>query len=344
MKKISKVLALISGAVMAIGTMSGISADAVFITDDNPFEVPSGYIEVDDKGQLIDVLYNSYQEPSQYVVYKIPEGQGADICIYYNFLYDYTVFHFDEEKSGAFDEIYSKYSDKLNFVYFKKYNDEAVMFDRYGLEGKPADEKGKSEIIVQMTEELYKARCIQSAEYKPLLAHHSDGYVGSYAVMFDKDMTAEEKQAEYDKLVEITGKFENGSVSIGSDRYMVGLNFEDYVDWSAAVKEVYPDAEFAKCIIIEMSNGEVSSETIDLLAAIGDTADDGTVYGDINSDSKIGIGDAIAINKYINGSIVFNESQTKAADLNEDGAVNVDDLNIMLQYLVDIIDEFPVNK
>lgn len=345
MKKLSKALALISGAIMAIGAMSGISTNAIYITDENPFEAPLGYIEVDDKGQLLDVIYSPYEEPSQYVVYKIPEGQGADICIYYDFFYDYTVFQFDDEKSEAFEEIYSKYSDKLIFGHYIKYNDEAIMFDRYGIEGRPADAKDKFELVMQMTEELYKAGCIKSAEYKPLLAHHSDGYVGGYAVMFNKDIiTEEEKQAEYDNLVEITSEFENGSVIIGSDRYMVELNFEDYVDWCEAVKEVYPDADFTKGIIIEMSCNAVASESINLLSAIGDIADDGTVYGDLNTDGRIGIADAIMMNKYINGSVVLNDVQKKTADLNGSGTIDSDDLNVMLEYLIDIIDEFPVSK
>jgi len=56
----------------------------------------------------------------------------------------------------------------------------------------------------------------------------------------------------------------------------------------------------------------------------------------------IGIQDAVLMNKFMVGAVDFNEDQDKVTDLNGDNVVDSEDLGILLQYLVDDIDTFPV--
>ena len=354
MKKLSKVLALISGAVMATCTMSGISANAIYMPVDFPFTAPEGYTEVNDNGYIASILgteddcivYVQRIDYSQLDPDDYDEQIDAEkLCIYYDFQYDYTRFNVESESIDAFEEIYAKYSEKLDFSDYHKYSDEIIMYNEYGSEGKPDNVEDKSEVILQMTKELYEAGCIQKAEYKPLIAHLTHGFsFGSLVELNTGSITDEEKQAEYSKLSEITSSFEYGAVEIGENRYFTTINYVDIANWCEAVKESYPNSNPSGRVMMDSNTSTVESASIDLLAAIGETDKNGITYGDINTDGRIGIGDAIAINKFVNGSIILNEEQTKAADLNSDGTVNGDDLYTMLRYLVDDIDTLPLTE
>lgn len=122
------------------------------------------------------------------------------------------------------------------------------------------------------------------------------------------------------------------------------MGCECAIEVSTAVEEACPDVEVRpQGPIFLASSSSVDSGSVDLIAAIGES--DGTVtYGDINADGSVGIRDAILMNKAVVGAITMNEAQAKAADINGDGTVNGDDLNILLNFLVNNIDTLPADK
>lgn len=62
--------------------------------------------------------------------------------------------------------------------------------------------------------------------------------------------------------------------------------------------------------------------------------------GDVNADGDIDIMDVIAVNKYLLGGSLLNQSQCVAADVDADGEVTTTDSLIILKYVVDMIDSF----
>lgn len=250
--------------------------------------------------------------------------------------------------------IYEKYKDKLNFDYDKfSLRDGHFYFqakDNYDKNGN----EDKSEVLARMIEEFDKAGIIGSyAYYYPLDFCAAYGCVESdYLSFYDVPVAIEEFESTASAIVD---KYDlEAEVFVGSDAFekvddcyniqIIGVNgsvtklFQIWDD----ILGVYPGikGDIPTCIFEDEVS--ISSEPIDLLAAIGETDENGITYGDLNSDGRIGIGDAIAINKFVNGSIILNEEQTKAADLNSDGTVNGDDLYTMLRYLVDDIDTLPL--
>lgn len=189
------------------------------------------------------------------------------------------------------------------------------------------------------------------AEYKAVVAHETSGSCLGHSVKLNTNsVTDEEKQAEYDKVTEITNGFngyvisddkENGT-DIDKGEYYVNINYEDYVDWSRAIKEVYIDSKSQSYLMVNDIYRAIGSNAIDLIAELD--AQIYVAYGDLNIDGHIGIQDAIIMNKFIVGSVTLNEDQNKAADLNDDGNVNSEDLNLLLRYLVDDIDTLRVKK
>lgn len=55
-------------------------------------------------------------------------------------------------------------------------------------------------------------------------------------------------------------------------------------------------------------------------------------YGDVNSDGKIDIFDAVAVLQYIDGQIEFSEEQKKSADVNADGKISIIDKQLILGF------------
>ena len=65
-------------------------------------------------------------------------------------------------------------------------------------------------------------------------------------------------------------------------------------------------------------------------------------YGDINLDGKVDIADAIFLNKYLATLIQFSDVQVANADCCQDGVLNDQDTTALMQFIILLIDDLPV--
>ncbi len=78
---------------------------------------------------------------------------------------------------------------------------------------------------------------------------------------------------------------------------------------------------------------ETTASTIDLVS---------TLYGDVNLDGVVSMVDIIYLNKYLSGSVVFNEQQRASADCAYNGDIEAADATVLLKFLGEKIDSLPV--
>lgn len=64
-----------------------------------------------------------------------------------------------------------------------------------------------------------------------------------------------------------------------------------------------------------------------------------TLLGDVNNDNIISISDAVALNQFLSGQKTL--PSYVVADLNEDYMINCIDSEILLDFVLGIIDELP---
>ena len=65
-------------------------------------------------------------------------------------------------------------------------------------------------------------------------------------------------------------------------------------------------------------------------------------YGDVNLDGKVDIVDAIFLNKYLAILIQFSDAQVANADCCQDGVLNDQDTTALMQFIILLIDDLPV--
>ena len=65
-------------------------------------------------------------------------------------------------------------------------------------------------------------------------------------------------------------------------------------------------------------------------------------YGDVNLDGKVDIADAIFLNKYLATLIQFSDAQMANADCCQDGVLNDQDTTALMQFIILLIDDLPV--
>ena len=65
-------------------------------------------------------------------------------------------------------------------------------------------------------------------------------------------------------------------------------------------------------------------------------------YGDVNLDGKVDIVDAIFLNKYLATLIQFSDAQMANADCYQDGVLNAQDTTALMQFIILLIDDLPV--
>ncbi len=65
-------------------------------------------------------------------------------------------------------------------------------------------------------------------------------------------------------------------------------------------------------------------------------------YGDVNLDGKVDILDAVFLNKYLATLIQFSDAQMANADCCQDGVLNDQDTTALMQFIILLIDDLPV--
>ena len=350
MKKFKKVLSLISCAAMAAACTS--NAEAICPITDKPLEAPLGYTQFDDKGLLETYGNAPYYDDYVYAAYRRNGEEQTDLYIYDSYKYNYTVFNVLNEKIEVFDEIYSRYSEQLDMDYYYRANPpvkqpesdvEAKLYDMYGKDGRrtndPEMAEDKSEFIKKMTEEMYEAGCIDKAEYTGMTANATYGWYTGVSVR----LNIENEEEEYDNVKEIAGRFQGGEITSHTENdYRIYVDLTDSQEFNDEIKAAYPSANVVVYTTFLSESDDVYSETADILSEL--KSEPAILYGDIGFDGKVGIQDVVAMNKAINGSVILNAEQQKAADLNGDGNIDGDDMDLLLRFLVDLIDSVPTTK
>ena len=355
MKKTSKILSLILGAAMAMCTIPGISASA-------DYRYYSMAEDVDITKPPVDYEYcqetDLYKNHKEYLFGPIVYRSTLDKNLFVSYL-DFDINCLElKVTDDKWEEIYNKYKDELGLDSTGRLPDDTVrmlnqikMLDCNSYEECVAliEEQNESinekyEIIMNMCSEMYKAGCISEATYTPLRASDGNYYVTYYIDIEDSgDITIEEFK---DVVKSVTDKMIFEAPSDEHHYFYNEGTAEDYFAALDALKEAFGD----KCTITAYTAREAlmlpdnpavyGYTTIDLIAELEKNA--GIAYGDANIDNRIGIQDAVLMNKSMVGAVDFNEDQNKVTDLNGDNVVDSEDLSILLQYLVDDIDTFPV--
>lgn len=97
---------------------------------------------------------------------------------------------------------------------------------------------------------------------------------------------------------------------------------------------------FAKVILKDYEIIRAGSTTTTIPAVV----DPDMLYGDINLDGKVGLVDAVLLNKAVADVVTLNDQARKNADCNANGEVNGEDSIVLLQFLVQIIDVLPFTE
>jgi len=337
MKKTSKILSFILCAAMAASAVPSISADAL-----------AQWVNAAEK------IVNP--NPDTFVEYSVNNKsityRRSDFLYSY---YEYNDFRYNNlnckiEEGYDWESVYEKYADVLDFdvVDVRERTTGGVSIQMYdtlddGDDPREANSvEDKQEIIKKFCTALKENGGLVDAKYTAFFSQIEQGRSSSGIWVHDFPGTLEEIKAVTDKYpykIEIKLNDNNcGSVGVYDD----DVKYDDFAAMYAELDALY-DSDEMKEDRVWLADAEfVITDTVDILNAIGDKTDNGIAYGDMNVDGNIGIQDAILMNKFIVGSVNFNVDQNKAADLNGDNVVDSEDLSILLQYLVDDIDTFPV--
>ena len=97
---------------------------------------------------------------------------------------------------------------------------------------------------------------------------------------------------------------------------------------------------FAKVILKDYEIIRAGSTTTTTPAVV----DPDMLYGDINLDGKVGLVDAVLLNKAVADVVTLSDQARKNADCNANGEVNGEDSIVLLQFLVQIIDVLPFTE
>lgn len=343
MKKLSKVLSAISSLTIAACTISMTSASAFARWVETSELMVNPYPEI----------YTEWKVDSKSITYRSFEGSYHYVA--------YTDLHYNwltcvVEVDSDWKSIYEKYADALDFDVAKDiYVEESIiekahivlnMYDVLDDDDTPREAKSiedKDEIIKQFCAALQEAGILIKANYRAFYASFEDGISNS-------SFSVENFTGDIEEVKNIVNKYdESAEVRFAKDLNILNVFTRldlPYTDFEALMTEIgefcEADVENYAYVNDTVSN-PISTDSIDILAAIGES--DGTVtYGDLNADGSVGIRDAILMNKAVVGAITLNEVQTKAADVNGDGTVNGDDLNILLNFLVNNINTLPADK
>ena len=61
------------------------------------------------------------------------------------------------------------------------------------------------------------------------------------------------------------------------------------------------------------------------------------IVGDVNGDGKVSVLDATEIQKYLAGTVKFDDGQKAVGDVNGDGVISVTDATVIQKYIVGLV-------
>lgn len=337
MKRLNKVLVFLTSAVMATSAMSGLSAYA--------FGQWGGFDSVITNPDTD--IYEEYTFDSKRVVYR----RIDDPYMYYTYKdFKYNYLTCIVEYCPNVDDIYSKYSRLLNFDYSKfDIVDDGMRITMYDVLDEWDDPReansinDKQGIIKRFCSELQECGCLVDAEYVAFKTTVEEGQTLQDVHMDNFTGTLEEIQAVVDKYAD------SASVELNDDNNSYDIivediaGFSDFVSMYDELNTLCDTASISVPTIRLADLRSANTNTINVLNVIGDNSN-GFIYGDLNADGKIGISDAIILNKAITGVIILNTDQEMAADVNVDRKVDPHDLFDLLSFLVDNIYALPVMR
>ena len=92
-------------------------------------------------------------------------------------------------------------------------------------------------------------------------------------------------------------------------------------------------------LLLSMLGLSVSAKTQD-----EETADNGILYGDVNTDGKISVADVLTVQKHMASVITLTQLQAAAADVDGDKHITLRDVLLVQKYLANVIVSFPVEE
>ena len=375
MKKTSKILSLILGAAMAMCTIPGISADADYRYYSMEDSDITGNVLSYEYFSGTELCENHKEYFPAEVVYRSLRNRTLFYGCSYIPIHCLTLKVTDDK----WKEIYSKYDNKLGLTISNRHGNVHMEYKIDMSSCKSYEEcqalideqmevmQKKYEIIMNMCAEMYEAGYITEAKYfvREFNMYGIPMQVDHMVISDFGNVTAEEVE---DVIKSVTDKMHlvhHEYDRINDDRTTEHVSFdtiefivpdlysggertaEDYFAVLDALKEAFGDELKIPTLDTRIYTEEIPDYTtgadespIDIIANLVKNA--GIAYGDANIDNHIGIQDAVLMNKSMVGAVDFNEDQNKVTDLNGDNVVDSEDLSILLQYLVDDIDTFPV--
>jgi len=138
--------------------------------------------------------------------------------------------------------------------------------------------------------------------------------------------------------------------------FIINLNHPQgiFIAWAGATQVIETEGIFCTLEFLVKAEGDTALVVSGLElfdeegALIPSTAENGTftaidvVFGDVNEDGVVDVGDAILVLRSIVGLTTLNARQIKAADVNGDGVVDVGDAILILRRIVGLVTKFPV--
>lgn len=322
--------AMTAAFTMPMNTYAGLS----FI--DDALKVPEEYGEyIDSEG-----FFSQYSSGNAYSVYfrENAETNQNDLLIYFDYRYNDTVLHVVNEKFDEFDAIFEKYREPLDMDHYVRNEPPleqpesdvtANIFDRFDENGyttnDPSDMEDKSELIKEMTAELYKSGCITEADYRSMAAYSITGYCSSVMSVY---LNSASEASEADALAEIAASFDSvDSIEYNGDHYDIDIALDEAAGFLNAVRAKYPDAEGSISSGFDMSAETAASQSLNLLAPIKEAE-----ACDINASGTADLDDAVLVlTHYANTAAgIVTADDTRSMDVNGDGSVNLDDAVLVL--------------
>ena len=335
MKKTSKILSFIIGSAMAIGTMSSLSANAVYMErSDIPLTPPDG-----------EELYGLDCEKGV-VSYRITSGKGLSVYGFDFFTYNNIDIKVKEGDSAS--EVAAKYLSDIKFDdYLLARDDSSIyLYDKHVSGDDPRTHESVEDKYKQLSAicaKMYEDGVVEEAILVPMKSSYytEELYphiLCSYLYGPNKEMfqdKVDELQALADQYTEHCEVHINNYGSKDSGKYYIIVNLEkdnetdfDTYDKLAAIRDEIAERYDYEEVIIDYMRPTTAeyaaSPEINLLDPY---------ICDIDASGKADIADASTIlSAYAENAAGMRTAVDDKMDVNGDGNVNVEDATYVLNY------------